>query len=202
MERALSLKKDAPEACSVEEIFEFVRNNAVLGIAIDAPLSYSLTLKKGLRSADFALKELLPKGYRNWVLSYHALMGIPLRGFLLAQRLSPYCGAILETHPRASLYLILPEEKKDLAYKYKKERLNKGDFEYLASFFKECFSLELLENHLYSPDLFDALLCALAAYLYLKMPEKLLFLPMEEKDLTGYGPFVVIGPSVSLKNKI
>lgn len=194
VERTLSLKNKNPEACSFEEIFEFVRNYTVLATAIDAPLSYSLTLKKGLRSSDLALKALLPKEYRNWVLSYHALMGIPLRGFLFAEKLSPYCGAIIETHPRASFYFILPEEKKYLAYKYKKSSLDEKEIEYLKFLFKEFFSLALFAFHFNIIDLFDAILCALTAYLYMKMPEKLVFLPKKEKDLTGYGPFVIIGP--------
>ncbi|MEZ0343263.1 MAG: DUF429 domain-containing protein [Caldimicrobium sp.] len=201
VEKALSLKGENPEPCSFEEIFEFARKHSVLVSAIDAPLSYSLTLKKGLRSADLALKGLLPKEYRNWVLSYHALMGIPLRGLLFAQKLSPYCGAIIETHPRASFYFLLPEEKKYLSYKYKKSSLDEGEIEYLKFLFKEFFSLKLLSSHFHKADLLDAILCALTAYLYLKMPEKLLFLPKKEKDLTGYGPFVIIEPSFSLKNK-
>ncbi|MGB9761960.1 MAG: DUF429 domain-containing protein [Caldimicrobium thiodismutans] len=194
IEKSLSLKNNSPKPSSMVEIIEFVRKNPVLGTAIDAPLSFSINLEKGFRASDLALRSLLPREYRKWVLSYHALMGIPLRGLLLAQKLSPYCGAILETHPRASFFFLLPKEKRYLAYKYKKELLEEEEIDYLKNYFKKLFSLKLTHLIFYD-DLLDALICALTSYLFFKKPEKLLFLPQEEKDLFGFGPFVIIGES-------
>lgn len=201
LEKALSLKNNIPRTSSLEEIAEFVRGNRVLVTAIDAPLSYSLSLERGFRSSDRALKALLPRESKKWVLSYHALMGIPLRGLLLAQKLSPYCGTIIETHPRASFFFLLSEEKRYLAHKYKKEILKENEREYLKNLFKELFSLEFEEEIFHKADLFDAILCAITGYLFLKSPENLIFLPQEEKDLIGFGPFVIIGRSFSLKNQ-
>lgn len=195
LEKVLSLKDKTPRSSTCEEIIEFVRKKRVLVTAIDAPLSFSLTLEKGLRSSDLALKALLPKENRKWVLSYHALMGIPLRGLLLAEKLSPYCGTIIETHPRASLYFSLSREKKYLADKYKKEALKEGEIQYLKKFFEELFSIEIENFFFYNSDLLDALICALTGYLFLKTPEKLIFLPQDEVDLIGFGPFVIIGES-------
>ncbi|PMP61413.1 MAG: hypothetical protein C0197_05685 [Caldimicrobium thiodismutans] len=194
IEKSLSLKNNSPKPSSMVEIIEFVRKNPVLGTAIDAPLSFSINLEKGFRASDLALRSLLPREYRKWVLSYHALMGIPLRGLLLAQKLSPYCGAILETHPRASFFFLLPKEKRYLAHKYKREPLEEEEINYLKNYFKKLFSIELTHTFFYD-DLLDALICALTSYLFFKKPEKLLFLPQEEKDLFGFGPFVIIGES-------
>ncbi len=190
LEKGLSLKEKGLVAVSLEEILAFVRGNRVLATSMDAPLHFSLKIAKGFRRSDLTLRELLPKEYRRWVLSYHALMGIPLRGYLLAQKLSPYCGAILETHPRASLYFMLPEEKKYLAHKYKREGLVQEEKRFLQTYFQKNFSLDLPLYVFENGDFLDALVCALVSYLYIKNPESLFFLPQEE-DLTGFGPFVI-----------
>lgn len=191
LERALSFKEEPFKGVSLKEILDFVMKERVLVTAIDAPLSFSLYNEKGYRKADRALRELLPGKKKSWVLSYHALMGIPLRGFLLAKALSPYCGAIFETHPRASLYFLLPEPQKALSEKYKKESLEKDEALFLEAFFKEKFGLAVPSSLFEKDDLVDALLCALTGYLYFKAPERLYFLPQEE-GLSGFGPFVVI----------
>jgi len=193
LERALSLKEEPFKGVSLKEILDFVIKERVLVTAIDAPLSFSPFIEKGYRKADLVLRELLPGKKKSWVLSYHALMGIPLRGFLLARGLSPYCGAILETHPRASLYFLLPEPQKALSEKYKKGGLEKEEALFLEEFFKEKFGLAVPFSLFEKDDLVDALLCALTGYFYLKNPEKLHFLPQEE-GLSGFGPFVVLKP--------
>lgn len=171
-------------------IIEFCEKNRVLAVGIDAPLSFSLKDKKGFRISDKALKSMLPKKAKSWVVSYHTLMAVPIRALLLSEALSPYCGTIIETHPRASFYFCLPEEKKELAFFYKKENLDKNEkflLDWLENKFKLCieFKLKLIEGIL------DAILCALAGYFYHKMPEKLIFLPVNS-NLKGFGPFVVI----------
>ena len=188
----LSLK-DKPSPVSLQEICEFLFKRRVLVTALDAPLSFSLALEKGLRRSDQALRELLPSKAKSWVLSYHGLMGIPLRAYLLAKSISPYCGTILETHPRASLYFLLPNAKREIAFKYKKEGLSEAEILWLRDFLRELFSLDAPLDLLKRDGVLDALICALTAYLYQKAPEKLFFLPQEE-DLEGFGPFVVIWP--------
>lgn len=197
LEKGLSLTEKGVVAVSLEEILAYVKANRVLATSIDAPLNFSLKIKKGFRMSDLALKELLPEGYKKWVLSYHALMGIPLRGYLLAQKLSPYCGAILETHPRASLYFMLPEERKYLAHKYKREGLLQEERNFLKTYFQKTFFLDLPLSVFEKVDFLDALICGLVSYLFMKNPERLLFLPQEE-DLTGFGPFVIYHPGSSL----
>ncbi|OAQ20575.1 hypothetical protein [Thermosulfurimonas dismutans] len=59
---------------------------------------------------------------RNWVVSYHGLQAVPVRGKILAEALSPVVETILETHPRVSLYFCLQEEMKDLVFLYKPRR--------------------------------------------------------------------------------
>jgi predicted nuclease with RNAse H fold len=190
LENVLSFNETELKNVTSEEILAFVKNNRVLALSIDAPLSFSLKVEKGFRLADLALRNLLPGPYRKWVLSYHTLMGIPLRGLLLAQKLSPYCGTILETHPRASFYFLLPEEKRYLASKYKKEGLLPEETDFLINYFEKHFFIKLPKMVFDKADFLDAFICSLTSYIYVKAPEKLLFLPQEE-DLTGFGPFVI-----------
>lgn len=180
---------------AMTEIESFCHAERVLGVAVDAPLSFSLALEKGFRASDRKLRELLPRGCRSWVLSYHGLMGIPIRAYLLAGKLSPYCGTIIETHPRAGLFFILPEERRNLSLKYKGEGLSSEEILWLADFLKERFCLEISQRTVTSllakEGILDALICALTVWAYHRAPERLLFLPSEE-GLQGYGPFVVL----------
>ncbi|MCS7149727.1 MAG: DUF429 domain-containing protein [Caldimicrobium sp.] len=175
---------------SLKDIILFVRSHKVLTVTMDTPLSFSLGLKKGWRKGDLALKDLLPKEAKRWVLSYNALMGIPIRGYLLAQALSPYCGTILESHPRASLHMILPEDKKYLSHKYKREHLQESECLFLKGFFAEIFGLDIALELLTNSGFIDALLCAVTGFYLCREPEKLIFLPPEEEAL-GFGPFVI-----------
>lgn len=180
---------------ALSEIERFCLSERVLGIAIDAPLSFSLNLEKGFRASDRRLRELLPREYRSWVLSYHGLMGIPIRAYFFAKHLSPYCGTIIETHPRAGLYFILPEERKVLAWKYKRSGLSEEETRWLKEFLEEKFSLSISDafesSVMRKEGILDALMCALTAFTYHRFPERLLFLPSEE-GLEGFGPFVVL----------
>lgn len=175
----------------LSEIVSFCIKNKVLSVAIDAPLSFSLFNTTGLRLSDKKLKEFLPKRAKNWVVSYHALMGVPIRALLLAQEISPYCGTILETHPRACFYFLLPEDKRYLAFEYKKRNLTKEEEKFLLQFFLERFKLQIPFSFPLKEGLLDAIFCALVASYYYLFPEKLLFLPSEE-GLKGFGPFVLL----------
>ncbi len=171
-------------------IVDFCKKEKVLAVAIDAPLSFSLKDEKGLRTSDKALKKLLPKKAKSWVVSYHTLMAVPIRALLLSEALSPLCGTIIETHPRASLYFCLPEDKKEISFIYKKKLLLK-DEKFLINWLKEVFQLNIDFEFKLTEGILDAIMCAIAGYLYHKSPERLLFLPSEE-NFKGFGPFVII----------
>ncbi len=190
---ALSLKNFSfPEPLlELEEVVKFSLKNRVIGAGIDAPLSFSLIEdKKGFRTADKFLKSILPPRAKNWVVSYNALMAVPLRGLLLARKLSPFCGTIIETHPRASFYFCLPEQYKFLAFKYKKSSLLHEEKILIINIFKK-FGIKKFKENLLVEGIIDAIFCALAVYFFHRAPEKLLFLP-DTPSAEGYGPFVII----------
>ena len=176
----------------IKDVIKFCLNYKVLGVGIDAPLSFSLFEdRRGLRSSDRILKEMLPKKAKNWVVSYHTLMAVPLRALLLAEKLSPFCGTILETHPRACFYFSLAEEYKPLAFKYKKENLIAEEVGFILKMFEERFRLKGLIKESVVEGVIDAIFCGLAVYFFHRFPEKLKFLP-SEPSATGFGPFVII----------
>jgi len=117
-------------------------------------------------------------------------MAVPIRALLLSEALSPFCGTIIETHPRASFYFCLPENKKELAFIYKKS-LPEDEKDFLIRWLKEKFNLSIDFEFNLTEGILDAIMCALACYFYHRIPEKLIFLPGEEA-LKGFGPFVVI----------
>ncbi len=189
----LSLKKPE-QPLAIKDLFEvvsFCTKNRVLSVAIDAPLSFSLSNLTGFRLSDIKLKEMLPKNAKKWVVSYHALMGVPIRAFLLAQEISTYCGTILETHPRACFYFTLPEDKKYLAFEYKKRKLTEEEKSFLLQFLFKKFHLKFLFSFSLNEGILDAIFCALVASFYIFFPEKLYFLP-SESGLKGFGPFVLL----------
>lgn len=190
---ALSLA--GPKRVSLSEIEQFCQTEKVLAVAIDAPLSFSPTLEKGFRKSDKTLRDLLPKDYKNWVLSYHGLMGIPIRAYLFAKRISPYCGTIIETHPRAGLFFILPEERRVLASKYKRGGLSTEELSWLVDHLRAKYDIvipgDCSDLFFGKEGLIDALICALTAWAYHRFPERLIFLPQDE-GLEGFGPFVVL----------
>ncbi len=171
-------------------IIDFCKKYKVLGVAFDAPLSFSLQNKRGFRTSDKTLKNLLPPKAKSWVVSYHTLMAVPIRALLLGEALSPFCGTIIETHPRANLYFCLPESKKELSFTYKK-KISKQEEKFLIQWLKEKFNLIINFNFKLTEGVLDAIMCALACYFYHRIPEKLIFLPMEDTH-KGFGPFVVM----------
>ncbi len=197
LEPALSL----PEAHPVE-LFEIVRfsvENPVLGVAIDAPLTFGWRDRRGFRESDRRLRTLLKEkgGSPGWVVSYHVLRAVPVRGHVLAEALAPLVGTLLETHPRASLFWILPPEKRTLVRSYK----NPGIPERKRREAQKALWRYLCEtHHLAGPGppevndgLVDALVCALTVFFFHHHPERLLFLP-REPGAHGRGPFVVMAP--------
>ena len=86
-----------PHSTSLEEIVNFCKENHVVGAAIDAQLTMSLTENSGFRKSDQKLRELLPPDCRNWVASVNSLMAVPVRGRFLSEFLAPVVGTIIET---------------------------------------------------------------------------------------------------------
>jgi len=202
--RALSFAESSPT--SLTEIWKFVRRQRVLAVALDAPLSFSFKDQRGWRPADRILRDVLRQsgGDPGWVMSYHALMGLPIRALLLAEALSPLVGTILETHPRAGLFLSLPELREEIQ-KYKSRRSSRGEKARSCRLLWEALGkiavalgkrsgLVSATGGLFpappepSDGLVDALACALTAAAYHLFPENLLFLPPSRR---GFGPFVV-----------
>ena len=56
---------------------------------------------------------------RDWVQSQNSLRAVPVRGRQLAEALSPIVGTIIETHPRACLAFVAPDELRDAVDRYK-----------------------------------------------------------------------------------
>ncbi|QJA05425.1 DUF429 domain-containing protein [Thermosulfurimonas marina] len=202
---ALSFLKGRP--VSLSEVREFAEGNIVLAAALDAPLAFSLEDQKGLRPADRKLREILREtgGDPGWVMSYSALMGLPLRALLLAEALSPMVGTILETHPRAGLFLSLPGLREEVR-KYKVRKLSQEEKrqscrilwralgKMAADLRKKCAPASPKDPPFPEPPepsdgLVDALACALTAATYHLFPEGLCFLPPSSR---GFGPFVVL----------
>lgn len=171
-------------------IIEFCKKNRVLAVTFDAPINFSLKDRGGFRVSDKTLKKLLPKKAKSWVVSYHTLMAVPIRALLLSKLLSPFCGTLIETHPRANLYFCLPEEKKIISFTYKKI-FSQEDKIFLFNWLQEKFKLTIKFSLNFTEGILDAVMCALTGYFYHKMPEKLMFLPVDETSI-GFGPFVVI----------
>ncbi len=173
------------------EIVKFFEENTALAVAIDAPLTFGLMDEGGFRESDRVLREILKMkgGNPNWVVSYHVLQAVPVRGLTLAEALSPLVGTLIETHPRASLFLSLPKELKTLVQLYKRDE---NSLRTIWRFLVERWQLRTEKVPRFVSDgIVDALVCAITAYLYHKKPEELLFLP-PTKGARGRGPFVVI----------
>ncbi len=192
----LSLKIPSQPRCSeLKEVLKFCQENKVLGCSIDAPLSFSISIEDGLRKSDKKLKELLSRIHpqaTRWVVSYNTLMAVPLRGFLLAEAINPYCGTIVETHPRASLLFCLSEESRHLAIDYKKEPKAVSKYEKdFKRLFESGFRIRLPKGLKLNDGVIDAIVCGFTAFLFARAPESLEFLP-SESQLRGFGPFVVI----------
>ena len=96
--------REMPRALTITDILRYAEAQAVVAVAIDAPLTWAPREDDGWRSSDRQLQDHLPKECRRWVRSQNSLMAVPLRGQHLAEYLSPLVGTVIETHPRACLY--------------------------------------------------------------------------------------------------
>ncbi len=84
-----------------------VKDRHFLGVAIDAQLTWAAADERGFRSSDLQLRDLVPDS--SWVASQNSLMAVPVRGRQVAELVAPWVGTIIETHPRACLYLWRPD---------------------------------------------------------------------------------------------
>jgi predicted nuclease with RNAse H fold len=182
-----------PDKISLNGIVHYCREHDVLAVAIDAQLTTSISAETGFRKSDEQLRSMLSGKNQNWVASINSLMAVPVRGMLLAEHLSPIMGTILETHPRASLYLGL--DKSDAIHsalkRYKKGPDASDAVHTLWHAWSQRF--HITANEPPSEDgALDALVCATIAYLYHHHPESLLHLSKDSNELRGRGPFYVL----------
>lgn len=179
---------------SLKEIVTFCRSNAVAAVALDAQLTMSLEAESGFRESDKRLRKLLPVDCRNWVASVNSLMSVPVRGQMLADFLTPYVGTILETHPRASLFLALGEKAISPLKNYKRKgKEGQPATLLLWEWWAERFLLPPAPPQSGDGAL-DALVCATVAYLFHHAPDTLLRLTSGDSELRGIGPFYVVAP--------
>ncbi|HDD44851.1 MAG TPA: DUF429 domain-containing protein [Candidatus Desulfofervidus auxilii] len=181
------------QIAALDEILNLVQKKVFLGCAIDAPLTYSSSTRKW-RISDIALRCLL-KENKNWVQSPNSMQAVPLRAQQLVSFISPYVGSIIETHPRASLFFML--EKEPLLKKYKTSpNALKILIEKTLAILPKVLNVEIkiLPETIVSDGALDAFICAIIAFLYFYMPDKLYRLPLEN-NLRGIGPFYIFKPS-------
>lgn len=177
-----------PKQASPNQILEILATQPATGIAIDGQLSLAFSDANGFRSSDVALRGLLPPDCRTWVASANSLMAVPLRAGLLAERIAPVVGTVLETHPRASLFLELGQDYLSDIKEYKRspEALQR-----LLTAWTERFGLHGGVTAS-TDDALDALVCATVAYAFHALPDRLRYLKHDAADRRGAGPFVVL----------
>lgn len=118
-------------------------------------------------------------------------MAVPIRGQLLADILSPVVGTILETHPLASLYLGLAQNKTIAkAISGYKKRSNP---EYIAALWRAWSTrFQINSGDVPGSDgALDAIVCATIAYLFQHSPAEVLRLRHKVQHKNGRGPFNV-----------
>ena len=177
-----------PKQASPNQLLEILTTQPATGIAIDGQLSLAFSDANGFRSSDVELRALLPPDCRTWVASANSLMAVPLRAGLLADRIAPVVGTVLETHPRASLYLELGQAYLSDIKEYKRspEALRR-----LLAAWTERFGLHGGVTAA-TDDALDALVCATVAYAFHAAPHRLRYLKHDAADRRGTGPFVVL----------
>jgi len=176
-----------PKQATPDEILELLGAREASAVAIDGQLSLAFSDANGFRSSDRELRDLLPPECRVWVASANSLMAVPLRARLLADAVAPLVGTILETHPRASLYLALGSEFLPDLKEYKRSQQAVAR---LSIGWSAAFGIE--GNYVASSDgALDALVCATVAFCFHGAPERLRYLRHSANDRQGRGPFVV-----------
>ncbi|MNS31229.1 hypothetical protein D3C72_632780 [compost metagenome] len=179
-----------PTKASLVDIVRLADERDVVAVAIDAQLTHAISEETGFRSGDLQLRQLLPPKCRDWVASQNSLMAVPVRGRQLADALSPVVGTIIETHPRACLYLGFPELLDPI-------RRYKGDAPgaYLTVLWRAWtgrFGLAQDIPPTLCDGMLDALVCATVAHLYHMQPGSLRRLRNTSTDRAGRGPFFVM----------
>lgn len=182
----------APQRLALAEIVAYCGREQVMAAAIDGQLSMAATDERGFRASDWELRELLPRENRNWVASFNSLMAVPLRSLLLAERLAPEVGTLLEVHPRASLWFALGKERPEAVRHYKKAAAAPAHIDWLWRAWSALFAITGTAPA--TDGGLDALVCATLGWLYGKRPERLHLLRHPAAHKTGYGPFYVLKP--------
>lgn len=177
-----------PRQASPDQLLAILTHQPATAVAIDGQLSLALSDANGFRSSDRELRALLPADCRTWVASANSLMAVPLRAGLLAERIAPVVGTVLETHPRASLLLqlgtdFLPDIR---AYKRDAQCLGRLLGAWVATFGLHGGVVAATDGAL------DALVCATVAYCFHAAPQRLRYLAHDAPDRRGAGPFVVL----------
>jgi predicted nuclease with RNAse H fold len=181
-----------PAIYTLSQIVNYAEDNSVCAVAIDAQLTCSIEEENGVRSSDLQLKAMLPLDCKSWVASQNSLAAVPTRGRQLSEALGPVIGTIIETHPRACLYLADPAGNLSATKYYKKP-----NYDY---FLRELFTWWLehfkfrWDSIRFSEGSLDAIVCATVAYLYHHDFDKLIRLDHTATNKTGRGPFYVIKP--------
>ncbi len=179
---------------NVYEIASCLGAYDVVSCAIDAPLSYNLLSNTGDRDSDVKLRKIL-KDRRfppEVVMPLNSMMAVPLRGRVIAEILRNFVGAVIETHPTASLYLIGID--KDFVRNYKKGKVDFEEFgELLKRKLEEYSGVKIVfDDPLRSDGDVDSLMCAFTSYLYISGYERLLRLTCFNPWERGFAPFYVI----------
>ena len=197
---ALRLKIQ-PCVVTIQEIINLSAEGSMSAVVIDAQLSLAPADENGFRPDDDKLRSLLPAELRDWVASFNSLMAVPVRGRLLAEAIGPTVGTILETHPRASLFLALGDDHRQPIMEYKKktsESLSsykeRGGSEFAARLWKAwCakYSIVASPPRDVTDGELDALVCATVGALYHKEPRQLMRLTGAGRQAFGRGPFYV-----------
>ena len=185
---------------ALSEIVNLVKNKDFICCAIDAPLSFTPQTKKW-RLCDIELRCLLDKDIKNWVQSPNSMQAVPLRAQQLASLILPYVGALIETHPRSSLFFILKEKSESLkkyktSFKYLRQLTNKV-FDYIPRLLNIDFVISPKE--IKTDGALDALICALMAFLYIKDYHLLYKLSLGE-EVHGFAPFYIFAPHSKKKS--
>ncbi|MCB8961893.1 MAG: DUF429 domain-containing protein [Ardenticatenales bacterium] len=183
-----------PGQMTLEEIVAFCQREQVLAVGIDGQLSMATSDERGFRDPDFELRALLPAPNRNWVASFNSLMAVPMRSMLLAERLAPDVGTLLEVHPRASLWFALGADRPVAVRHYKKHPDAPAHIATLWAGWAERFAIQGAAPT--SDGGLDALVCATLAFLYHQQPESLLHLRHPAAHKSGFGPFYVLRPDL------
>lgn len=202
-----------PYSTSLQTIVDYCEQNDVVAVAIDAQLAIAISDENGFRSSDTCLQNMLPEDCEHWVMSFNALMAVPVRGRLLADHLSPTVGTLIETHPRAcllfglghceeakycedSIRTAIREYKPKSSDTKEQKETRKPYTEKLWRLWSERFSIHyqgsVREDSVSDDGALDALVCATIAHQFHQEPSVLRKLQHDALGKTGRGPFYVL----------